>query len=49
MPRVVRVTPRPGTIKAGPEDGRLYVVDAIGKKPYRDLVTADYLWRPPYP
>ena len=49
MPRVVRVTPRPGTIKAGPEDGRLYVVDAIGKKPYRDLLTADYLWRPPYP
>src|SRR5436309_12956710 len=49
MPRVVRVTPRPGTIKAGPEDGRIRVVDAIGKKPYRDPVTAEYLWRPPYP
>jgi hypothetical protein len=49
MPRVVRVTPRPGTIKAGPEDGRVYVVDAIRKKPYRDLVTGDYIWRPPYP
>ncbi|MGH7348333.1 MAG: hypothetical protein ACREK4_25745, partial [Candidatus Rokuibacteriota bacterium] len=49
MPRVVRVTARPGTIKAGPEDRRLYVVDALRKKPYRDLTTGDYLWRPPYP
>jgi len=49
MPRVVRVAPRPGTIKAGPEDGRIYVVDALRKKPYRDPVTAAYLWRPPYP
>lgn len=49
MPRVVRVTPRPGTIKAGPEDGRIRVVDAIRKKPYRDPVTAEYLWHPPYP
>jgi len=49
MPRVVRATPRPGTIKAGPEDSRMYVVDAIRKKPYRDLVTAEYVWRPPYP
>jgi hypothetical protein len=49
MPRVVRVSPRPRTIKAGPEDSRVYVVDAIRKKPYRDLVTGDYLWRPPYP
>ena len=48
MPRVVRVTPRPGTIQAGPEDSRMYVVDAIRKKPYRDLVTAEYVWRPPY-
>ncbi len=49
MPRVVRVTPRPGAIKAGPEDARIRVVDAIRKKPYRDPVTAEYLWRPPYP
>jgi hypothetical protein len=49
MPRVVRVTPRPGTIKAGPEDSRIRVVDAIRKKPYRDPVTAAYLWHPPYP
>ena len=39
MPRVVRVAPRPGTIKAGPEDARIRVVDAIRKKPYRDPVT----------
>ena len=49
MPRVVRVTAPPGTIKAGPEDRRLYVVDALRKKPYRNLTTGDYLWRPPYP
>ena len=49
MPRVVRVTRRPGAIKAGPEDSRMYVVDAIRKKPYRDLKTGDYIWRPPYP
>jgi hypothetical protein len=49
MPRLARVAPRPGTIKAGPEDNRIYVVDAIGKKPYRDLATGAYLWRPPYP
>ena len=49
MPRVVRVTPRPGAIKAGPEDARIRVVDAIRKKPYRDPATGEYLWRPPYP
>jgi hypothetical protein len=49
MPRIARVTPRPGAIKAGPEDTRIRVVDAIRKKPYRDPVTAEYLWRPPYP
>ncbi len=49
MPRVARVAPRPGTIKAGPEDGRIRVVDALRKKPYRDPATGDYLWRPPYP
>src|SRR5262249_28500966 len=48
-PRVVRVAPRPGTIKAGPEDSRIRVVDAIRKKPYRDLRSGEYLWRPPYP
>src|SRR5262249_18614927 len=49
MPRVVRVTPRPGAIKAGPEDPRISVVDAIRKKPYRDPATGEYLCRPPYP
>ena len=49
MPRVVRVTPRPGAIKDGPEDARISVVDAIRKKPYRDPATGKYLWRPPYP
>src|SRR5262245_22266055 len=49
MPRVVRVAPKPGTIKAGPEDSRIRVVDAIRKKPYRDLRTREYHARPPYP
>src|SRR5215470_2541891 len=49
MPRAVRVTPRPGAIKAGPEDARIRVVDALRKKPYRDPATGEYVWRPPYP
>src|SRR5262245_16552029 len=49
MPRVVRVSPKPGTIGAGPEDPRIRVVDAVRKTPYRDLQTGEYLWRPPYP
>ena len=49
MPRVVRLSPKPGAIAAGPEDSRIRVVDAIRKKPYRDLRTGAYLWRPPYP
>lgn len=38
-----------GVIGAGPEDDRIRVVDAIGKTPYRDQLTGDYIWRPPYP
>jgi hypothetical protein len=49
MPRVVLLPARAGAIGAGPEDRRMYVVDAVRKKPYRDLSTGDYLWRPPYP
>ena len=49
MPRLVRVPARPGTIGAGPEDRRMYVVDAIRKTPYRDTSTGEYIWHPPYP
>jgi hypothetical protein len=49
MPRVVRLPSRPGTIRSGPEDRRIRVVDALRKKPYRDPTTGDYDWRPPYP
>jgi len=49
MPRVVRLSPKPGAIAAGPEDSRIRVVDAIRKKPYRNIRTGEYVWRPPYP
>jgi hypothetical protein len=49
MPRVVCVPSRPGVIRSGPEDRRMYVVDAIRKRPYRDPATGVYNWRPPYP
>ncbi len=48
-PRVVRLPASAGTIGAGPEDRRIRVVDAIGKAPYRDPSSGEYLWRPPYP
>ena len=49
MPRLVRVSGRPGTIAPGPSDRRMYVVDALNKEPYRDPDTAEYIWYPPYP
>jgi hypothetical protein len=49
MPRVVLVPPRAGAIAAGPADRRIYVVDAVRKKPYRDMSNGNYIWRPPYP
>ena len=54
-PRIVHVNSRPGTIGPGPADSRMYVVDALGKRPYRwklpysDEATGDQVWRPPYP
>jgi hypothetical protein len=48
-PRLVHVDVRPGSLRPGPSGRRLYVVDARGKEPYRDLATGDYVWRPPYP
>lgn len=48
MPRVVCLSSARGVIGAGPEDDRIRVVDAIGKTPYRDQLTGDYIWRPPY-
>lgn len=35
-PETVWVSPPPGTIKSGPSDDRMYVVDAIDKKRYED-------------
>lgn len=49
MPRIAYVNARPGSIGTGPEDSRIYVVDALRKEPYRDLDTGEYIWRPPYP
>jgi len=54
-PAVVHVDSRPGTIRPGPEDSRIRVIDAEGrtpfqwKLPYTDGVTANPRWRPPYP
>lgn len=47
-PVVVRVDARPGTIRPGPSDARMYVVDALGKPPYADEATGEPRWRPPY-
>lgn len=33
-PEIVYVSLPPGAVKAGPEDERMFVIDAIGKKPY---------------
>ncbi len=42
-PETVRVSPRPGTIAAGPFDGAMRVVDAVGKsEPY------EFPYMPPY-
>src|SRR4029077_10153519 len=49
MPRVVCVASRPGAIRSGPSDRRMYVVDAIRKRPYRDPATGVYNWPPPSP
>ena len=46
MPRLARIS---GALGPGPSDRRMYVVDALGKDPYRDPETADYIWYPPYP
>jgi len=34
MPQTVHLSARPGVIGAGPRDARMYVVDAMGKRPY---------------
>lgn len=33
-PEIVYINALPGSIKPGPEDDRMYVVDAMNKKPY---------------
>ena len=54
-PAVVYVDSRPGTIRPGPEDSRIRVIDAEGRAPYRwklpytDGATSNPRWRPPYP
>jgi hypothetical protein len=48
MPRLARVRARPGALRPGPADGRMYVVDALDKAPYRDF-DGEYVWYPPYP
>ena len=42
-PEIIHINARPGTIGAGPQDDRIYVVDAKNKTPY----TKSKLW-PPY-
>jgi hypothetical protein len=41
-PEVVSINVPPGKVKAGPEDDRMFVVDAINKEPYSRFI------RPPY-
>ena len=36
-PETVCVSPPAGSLKPGPADERMYVVDAIGKKPYEGI------------
>ena len=36
VPEMVIVSQPPGSIKAGPEDGRMFVVDAVSKIPYEE-------------
>ncbi|OBZ16332.1 hypothetical protein A8L34_27015 [Bacillus sp. FJAT-27264] len=35
-PEVIYLNAEPGSIQAGPEDDRQYVIDAVGKRPYRN-------------
>ena len=54
-PTIVYVDSRPGTIRSGPEDSRIRVIDAEGRAPFRwklpytDGTTSNPRWRPPYP
>lgn len=41
-PETVWVSRRPGTIAHGPQDDRMYVIEAMGKRPY------EYPYLPPY-
>jgi hypothetical protein len=47
-PIKVYLDTRPGTIKAGPDDGSIRVIDAEDKQPYRDDRTWNTLWKPPF-
>jgi hypothetical protein len=47
-PEVVRIRARPGSIKAGPRDARMHVIDARRKRPYRRDADASVRARPPY-
>ncbi|WP_051623419.1 hypothetical protein [Clostridium hydrogeniformans] len=41
-PELIYINSKPGTIKAGPQDDRMYVIDAKNKNPY------DHPYLPPY-
>src|SRR5215470_3586385 len=41
-PAIVSINVPPGKVKAGPEDGRMFVIDAVNKEPYSEFN------RPPY-
>ena len=41
-PETVWVSPPAGSLEPGPADGRMYVVDAIGKKPYEGVDELPY-------
>jgi hypothetical protein len=53
-PSIISVSSRPGTIRPGPEDSRIRVIDVPGrgtllqKVPYTDVI-GEPRWRPPYP
>lgn len=47
-PETVYINKVPGTIKPGPEDDRIYVVDPEVKYPYRDEETGRLRSRPPF-